>query len=72
MKDLDKMLQLMRFWLFGTFVIIFAAAAIYVGGVLGTGLLILGQWRFWVAMLIAAVLSVVWYYIYKAYISKKE
>ncbi|MCD6402185.1 MAG: hypothetical protein J7L73_09680, partial [Anaerolineales bacterium] len=69
MKDPDKMLKLMKFWLFGTFVIIFAAAAVYVGGVLGTGLLILGQWRFWAAMLIAAVLCIAWYYIYKSYIT---
>lgn len=69
--DKDKMLGLMRFWLFGTFVIVFAAVTVYTGGVLGLGLIILGQVNFWLAMGLTAVLCVVWYYVYKGYLNKK-
>jgi len=65
------MLGLMRYWLFGTFVIVFAAATIYVGAALGTGLAIFGQLYFWIAMLVTAALCVLWYYIYKWYLDKK-
>ena len=69
--DKEKMLGLMRYWLFGTFVIVFAAATIYVGAALGTGLAIFGQLYFWIAMLVTAALCVLWYYIYKWYLDKK-
>lgn len=69
---MDEKLKLMRFWLFGTFVIVFAAVSVYVGGVLKTGLLIFTQTRFWIAMLIVAVLCIAWYYIYKALLSRKQ
>jgi len=69
--DKDKMLDLMRFWLFGTFVIVFAAVSVYTGGVLGLGLTIFGQSGYWLAMGLTAVLCVVWYYIYKGYLNKK-
>lgn len=67
----EKMLGLMRFWLFGTFVIVFVAAAIYTGGAIGLGLAILGQANFWIAMAITAVLCVVWYYVYRGYLNKQ-
>ena len=69
MKDKESMLKLMRFWLFGTFIILFAAVTIYVG--MMTGMAILGQFQFWLAFIIAAVLCIVWYYIYKGYLDKK-
>jgi len=69
--DKEKMLGLMRFWLFGTFIIVFAAVSVYTGGVLKLGLAIYGQTNFWLAMAIAAVLCVVWYFIYKGYLNKK-
>jgi hypothetical protein len=72
MEDKEKMLKLMRFWLFGTFLIIFVAATVYVGGAIGTGLAILGQANFWFAFIIAAVLCVLWYYLYKWYLEKKS
>ncbi|MBN2503117.1 MAG: hypothetical protein JXB38_20235 [Anaerolineales bacterium] len=71
MNDLEKNLKLMRFWLFGTFVIIFVAATVYVGGAVGTGLVILGELNYWLAMIIAAALCVLWYYIYKWYLTRK-
>ncbi len=69
--DKEKMLGLMRFWLFGTFVIVFSAVAIFAGGPLGLGLGIFSISEFWLAMAIAAVLCVVWYFIYKGYLDKK-
>ncbi len=72
MKDKDTLLKLMRFWLFGTFVIVFTASTIYVGGALGTGLLIFREPYFWLAIVITAALCVVWYYIYKWYLDKKS
>ncbi len=68
--DKNKLLNLMRFWLFGTFVIVFAATTVYVG---------LFTDRNWVnaiqtslpVWVITAVLCVAWYYIYKWYIGRK-
>jgi hypothetical protein len=71
MKDKETMLKLMRFWLFGTFVIVFVAVTIYVGGALGTGLLILYEPYFWLSIVITAALCVVWYFAYKWYLDKK-
>jgi hypothetical protein len=70
MNDKDKMLRLMRYWLVGTFIIIYAAATIYVGGALGTGLAILGELNYWLAILITAVLSFGAYYLYKWYLER--
>jgi len=72
MDDKGKRLNLMKFWLFGIFVIIWAAVLVYLGGVWGTGLAILGQLNFWLAVVVTAVLCVVWYYIYKWYLERKE
>jgi hypothetical protein len=69
--DQEKMLKLMRFWLFGTFIIIFVAVTIYVGGALGTGLLILRELNYWLAMIVTALLCVVLYYGYKGYLTRK-
>lgn len=66
-----KMLKLMKFWLFGTFIIIFAAATVYVGGVLGTGLQILRELYYWLAIIIAAALCVACYYGYKWWLDRK-
>jgi len=71
MSEKDTMLRLMRFWLFGTFIIVFTAVTIYVGGAMGTGLLIFRAFYFWLAMVITAVLCVLWYFIYKWYLDKR-
>jgi hypothetical protein len=72
MDEKEKMLKLMRFWLFGTFVIIFVAATVYVGGALGLGLLIFRQLNYWLAILISAALCVLWFYLYRWYIEKRS
>jgi len=64
------LLDLMRFWLFGTFVIVFAAVTAYLG--------IFSNRDWWLAVKagfpvwgVAAVLAVVWYYVYKWYLYRK-
>lgn len=72
MNDKEKMLGLMRFWLFGTFIIVFAATTIYVGGVLQIGLLFLKAANFWIAMIVTAALCVGWYFVYKWYLDRQK
>ncbi len=43
MDDQAKRLGLMKFWLFGTFIIIWTAMTVYVGGAIGTGLAIFAE-----------------------------
>ncbi|NPA92821.1 MAG: hypothetical protein GXO56_03975 [Chloroflexi bacterium] len=70
MEDKEKLLSLMRFWLFGTFVIVFAAVTAYIGlftnrdafAALKAGAPIWG---------LTAVLAVIWYYLYKWYLNRK-
>lgn len=70
MNDNEKMLGLMKFWLFGTFIIIFAAVSVYTGT--QAGLLIFQQLNFWIAIVISAALCVAWYYIYKWYLNRSK
>ena len=70
MNDKEKMLNLMRFWLFGTFIIVFTATAVYTGGVVQTGLLIFREANFWIAIGLTAVLCVIWYQVYKWYLNR--
>jgi uncharacterized membrane protein len=66
MNDREKLLKLMRFWLFGTFVIVFVAITIYIGYI---ALLLGGNWvdaltagfPIWG---ITAVLCVITYFLY--------
>ena len=67
--DKEKSLKLMRFWLFGTFVIIYAAATVYVGQF--TGLLILKTWEYWASMGITALLCIGAFYLYSWYLDRK-
>ncbi len=70
MDEKEKLLNLMRFWLFGTFVIVFAAVTAYIG--------IFSNRNWWLAIKagfpiwgLSAVLAVIWYYLYKWYLSRK-
>ncbi|MBT3240049.1 MAG: hypothetical protein HON98_04975 [Chloroflexi bacterium] len=67
--DKEKMLRLMKFWLFGTFVILFAATTVYLGQFLG--LEIMKTWEYWVTMAAAAVLSYLIFVFYKGYLAKQ-
>jgi len=65
-----KMLRLMRFWLFGTFILIFTAATLYTGVATQTGLAILTQPNYWYAMVITLLLCVGAYYLYRKYLDR--
>lgn len=72
MEEKNKKLNLMRFWLFGTFVIVWAAVLVYLGGVLGLGMRIFGELNFWIALVGTAVLCVIWYYLYNWILSRQS
>ncbi|MGB2896846.1 MAG: hypothetical protein WBB65_11865 [Anaerolineales bacterium] len=69
-EDKTKLLNLMRFWLFGTFLIVWAAITLYIGlftnkdwiWALRAGLPIWG---------IVGVLCIVFYYGYKMFLGRK-
>ncbi len=67
--DKEKMLKMMRFWLFGTFIIVFAAVTLYAGMWVGSA--IFSQANYWLIIAVTAVLCVVGYYGYKAYLDKQ-
>jgi len=67
----DKKLNLMRFWIFGVFIIVVAAATIYVGSILGTGTAIFRDLRYWIAIGIAALLCGASFFGYKTYLNSK-
>ncbi len=69
-EEKTKMLGLMKFWLFGTFIIIFAATTIFTGGAMGLGLEILKQTGYWMAMVVTALLCVIWFYVYRWYLNR--
>ena len=66
----DKKLKLMKFWLFGTFVILVTAITIYLGMFAGVSLF--SEWRYWLGVVIAAVLSIGSYFLYQGMLNKKE
>lgn len=63
MEDQSKMLGLMRFWLFGTFIIIWTAVTVFVGRWTGTA--ILREPNYWLMVIITAALCVGAYFVYK-------
>ena len=67
----ENKLKLMRFWLFGTFLIVQAAATIYVGSVVGTGTAIFSDFRYWIAFVVSALLCVLAFFIYSKYLDRK-
>jgi Na+/melibiose symporter-like transporter len=66
-EEKTKLLGLMRFWLFGTFIILVVATLII-------GFFIPGLTKelfFWVGIIVTAVLCVAWYFVYKWYLERK-
>ena len=70
MEDKAKTLKLMRFWLFGTFIIVFAAVTAY-SAILGIGLSILEQLNYWLIVGITVVLCVACYFSYQWWVNRK-
>ena len=78
----EKKLSLMRFWLIGTVVIVIAmvsVTAFFLTDVMGNladtpgqGMAVFSTPQFWVTVAIAVVLSVAWYYIYKAILDRQS
>lgn len=66
----NRLLKLMRFWLFGTFVIVWASITIYIGMFTNRDWLgaIVAGWQIWG---IVAVLCIVFYFIYKYILSRR-
>ncbi len=71
MDENQKLINLMRFWLFGTFVIVFTAITMYIG--------LFTNQNPWVALRhgfpiwgITALLCAVWYYGYKWYLARSH
>ena len=70
-EDTPKRLRVMRFWLIGVFLIILAAL-LTIGFVFqGAGLALFRELYFWLGLIIAAVLIVAWYFLYKWWIGRK-
>lgn len=66
----ESLLNLMRFWLFGTFIIIFVATFVYVGMFANMNWLLVlkSGWYMWVIILVLCVGA---YFGYAAYLNKK-
>lgn len=67
----EKKLNLMKFWLFGTVLILFVAFVVYIGGAWGTGLAIFGAYQFWLSLVISIVVAVGIYKYYESYLNKQ-
>ncbi len=65
----EKKIKLMRYWLFGTFIILFAAISLYFGYIVGTA--IFTNMIYWLWIVLAAVLCVIGFYFYKWYLGRK-
>jgi len=70
-EEKKKLLKLMSFWLFGTFIIVWAAITMYIG------LFVNKDW--WLAITtgfpiwgITFLFCIIFYFGYKAYLSKKK
>ena len=71
MDDKEKLLGLMKFWLFGTFIIVFTATTVYLGMFTNNNwmLALKSSFPMWG---ITAVLCIIWFYVYKWYIGRKD
>jgi hypothetical protein len=69
--DREKLLGLMRFWLFGTFIIVFTATTMYIGMFTSNDFMqaLISSAPIWG---ITAVLCVIWYFAYKWYVNRNE
>jgi hypothetical protein len=66
-----KLLALMRFWLFGTFLIVWAALTIFIG--------LFSNRDWWLAIRagfpiwgVVGALCIIWYFVYKFYLNRKD
>ena len=71
MEDNKKLLNLMKFWLFSTFIIVFVAVNIYAGLFANQNwmLAITKTFPIWG---ITAALCIIWFFVYKAILNRKS
>ncbi len=67
----ENLLKLMRFWLFGTFIIVFASVTTYAGGAVGIGIPIFRELNYWLIMILTAGACMVTYMTYRWYLSRQ-
>ena len=67
--DKKSLMALMTFWLFGTFVIVFAAVTVYLGIYTSPGQALLKGLPIWG---LTGILCVIWYFLYKWYLNRKK
>jgi len=67
--DKKSLMALMRFWLFGTFVIVFAAVTVYLGIYTSWSQALLQGLPIWG---LTGVLCVIWYFVYRWYLNRKK
>jgi hypothetical protein len=65
----ESLLKLMRFWLFGTFVVVFAAVTAYIGIFVSWSQAVSHGLPIWG---ITAVVCVIWYFAYQWYLNRKK
>ena len=68
--DKEKKLKLMKYWLFGTFVIIFVASTVYPGRWIGLELLKVPT--YWLTMGLVAALCAGAFYVYRGYLNRQS
>jgi len=71
MEENKKLLNLMRFWLFSTFVIVFVAVNIY-AGIFANHDWLLALSKTFPIWGITAVLCVAWYFVYSAILKRRS
>lgn len=67
--DKSKLLSLMRFWLIGIFIIVFAAVTVYIGMYVQWSQALVRGLPIWG---LTAVLCVIWYFAYMWYLNRKS
>lgn len=66
--DKSKLLDMFRYWCFGTFIIIFAAVTVYIGLFVSWSEALSRGLPIWS---LVAVLCLLWYFIYRWYLNRK-
>jgi len=69
MEDQTKRVRLMRFWLFGMFVIVFAAVTTYAG--MYVGLAIMAERGYWLIIGATAALCLAWFQGYRWWMQRR-
>ncbi len=69
--EIEQKLKLMKFWIFGTFIIVVTAATMYVGSLGGLGTVIFREMNYWIAIIVSGLLCGLWYFGYSKYLNRE-